>query len=90
MKQLFRCEYCTEVGTEEEIIKHEQECIYNYNRRSCFTCMHKKSNFVAITCGLGKEIPSGTYMEQCSSYEWDEKAHTGKNVFSGNLFGGLF
>lgn len=90
MKQLFRCEYCTEVGTEEEIVKHEQECIYNYNRRSCFTCAHKKGNYLAITCDLGRELESGKYMEGCSKYEWDEKNHTGKNAFGGNLFGGLF
>ena len=29
MKQLFRCEYCSETGTAEEITKHEQECTYN-------------------------------------------------------------
>ena len=76
MKQLFRCEYCTEIGTEEEIQKHEQECIYNYNRKSCFTCKHKSSHLLAIECAAGKEIPSGNYMENCSNYEWDEKEHS--------------
>ena len=40
MKPLFRCEYCDKIGVEEEIIQHEQTCINNYTKRSCYTCLH--------------------------------------------------
>lgn len=88
MKQLFRCEYCTEVGTEEEIQKHEQKCIYNYNRKSCLTCKHRVGNFLALECSDGKEIPGGNYIENCSSYTWDEKDHTKffRSPFGNSLF----
>ena len=90
MKQLFRCEYCTEVGTEEEIKNHEDKCLYNYTKKSCWTCKHKVGSFMALECNAGIELEPGKYMEGCSKYEWDEKNHTGKNAFGGNLFGGLF
>ena len=38
MKPLFRCEYCNKIGTEEELVKHENECINNYTKRSCNSC----------------------------------------------------
>ena len=92
MKQLFRCEYCDQTGTAEEIEKHEAECIHNYTKRSCLTCKHKEiKNWKCYECALNKEIPAGKYIEQCPQYEWDEKDMTKmsvNNVF-GNLFGGL-
>jgi hypothetical protein len=90
MKQLFRCEYCSETGTADEIAKHEAECIFNYDKRSCLTCKHAENKFTKYICNAGKDIPEGKYLEQCSNYEWDEKDHTGKSIFGGNLFGGLF
>ena len=90
MKQLFRCEYCTEVGTEEEIIKHEEECLYNYTKKSCWTCKHKEGSFMTLKCNAGVELESGKYMECCSKYAWDEKDYTSKSTFAKILNGGLF
>ena len=90
MKQLFRCEYCTEIGTEEEIRKHEAECLYNYTKKSCWTCKHKESSFIALKCNAGVELESGKYMECCNKYEWDEKDYTSKSTFAKILNGGLF
>lgn len=89
MKQLFRCEYCTEMGTEEEITKHEAECIHNYNKRSCLTCKHAEMKGISCyQCRTGKEIPEGKLFEFCGAWMWDEKDHTTR-AFN-NLFGGLF
>ena len=41
MKPVFKCDYCSKMGTEEEIREHEPKCFDNYDRRSCFTCIHK-------------------------------------------------
>lgn len=75
MKQLFRCEYCTEVGTEEEIRAHEEGCLWNYTKKSCWTCKHAEKVLSKIRCTADKEISDGTYIEQCSSYEYDGKDH---------------
>lgn len=90
MKQLFRCEYCTEVGTEEEIKKHEEECLYNYTKKSCWTCKYKEGGFLAIKCNASIELEPGKYMAECSKYEWDEKDHTSKSTFAKILDRGLF
>lgn len=90
MKQLFRCEYCSEQGTAEEITKHEEECIYNYNKKSCFTCKHRDNKIFNIICKANKEIPDGKYIEGCSEYEWDEQDHTKVSPFLKGLGGGIF
>ncbi len=94
MQQLFRCDYCTEVGTAEELMKHEAECIYNYKRKSCWTCAYAKRDFSKHTCNNGVDIPEGKFFENCSAYKWDEKDHIRRNLFNGSpllgsLFGGL-
>lgn len=101
MKPVFKCDYCSKMGTEEEIREHEIMCTDNYDRRSCYTCMHKKIgkiinknvddiiNGKALTvyeCRLGKEIPEGKIFEFCNSYE--RKEETGNPL--GYLFGDMF
>ena len=87
MKPVFKCDYCDKMGTEEEIKKHEPECLDNYDRKSCLTCVHKElgrinSNMIVYNCKLGKEIPEGKIFEFCPQYERKEKTN--------NLFGDLF
>ena len=31
MQPVFKCEYCRFMGTEEEVKKHEAECVDNYD-----------------------------------------------------------
>ena len=92
MKQIFRCEYCDKLGTAEEISKHEEECIHNYDKRSCLTCKHKElQGLHQVICGVGKEIARDCIIEYCPCYEWDEKYHTTRNPIATNsLFGGIF
>lgn len=90
MKQIFRCEYCTEQGTVEEIMKHEETCLYNYNKKSCWTCKHAENKFAYIECRAGVHIEKGKYMEGCSAYEWDEKDHAKANPFLKGLSGSIF
>ena len=89
MKQLFRCEYCDETGTEEEIRKHEDVCLWNYNKRTCYTCKHACTSVTKVSCENGVELEAGKYMEGCRKWEHDEKDHTKKLSF-GNVFGGFF
>lgn len=90
MKPVFKCDYCSKMGTEEEIEKHELECFDNYDRKSCYTCTHKSlgkvtNNMITYECKLGKEIPEGKIFEFCPQYERNENNH----IFT-NLFGGIF
>lgn len=87
MQPVFKCEYCKFMGTEEEVKKHEAECVDNYDKRSCTTCKHRKTYCNPTwryECENGIDIPEGKMFENCSSYERKEK------VDYGNLFGGLF
>lgn len=91
MKPAFKCDYCSKMGTEEEIREHEPKCFDNYDRRSCYTCKHKTlksvvKNCCCYECKVGVEIPEGKLIEFCGSYERKEKPDTVANLF-GNLFG---
>jgi hypothetical protein len=92
MKQIFRCEYCDKMGVEEEIAKHELECIHNYNKRSCLTCKHKELRGMShVICKVGQSVQKGCIIEYCNSYEWDERDNTTRNPTAANsMFGGLF
>ena len=91
MKPIYRCEYCDKMGTEEDILEHEETCTYNYNKKSCPTCKHAENRLLKYTCKIGKEIPEGQMYVGCGKYEWDEidHAHTNPVTFN-NLFGGIF
>lgn len=87
MKPVYRCEYCDHMGTEDEVRAHEEKCIENYNRRSCFTCKHKTWKSIhQYECDFGNEIPEGKIFEFCGQYEREEKKD---NPFA-NLFGAMF
>ena len=91
MKPIFRCEYCDKMGTEEDILKHEEECLYNYTKRACYTCKHAEAKVHKYNCKLDKEIPEGKIYTCCDKYEWDEVDHTHPNPIAfNNLFGGMF
>lgn len=87
MKPVFKCDYCDKMDTEEEIKKHEVECFYNYDRKSCHTCVHKETgkitnNMVTYKCNAGKEIPEGKFIEFCPQYEERERPNwLFKNIF---------
>ena len=90
MKPVFKCDYCSKMGTEEEIREHEANCFDNYDRKSCFTCIHKHTKYgeagPAYECDAGIEIPKGKLFEFCDSYERKEKTNPIKDVF-GDLLG---
>lgn len=93
MKPVYKCDYCTFMGTEEEVKEHEEKCNDNYTKRSCLTCKSRKTCMtyptVRFECERGKEIPNGCIIENCEYYERKEKdIHTDKSIFS-NLFGGI-
>lgn len=90
MKPVYRCDYCDHMGTEEDLMTHEETCFWNYKRKSCRTCKHVDFKFAKYKCLKGVEIPDGCIMERCSEYEWDEKDMTKRpSSMFGRLFGGF-
>ena len=91
MKQIFRCEYCDHIGTKENVLKHEEECIWNKNKRTCTTCKKCDRGFLKYKCKDGNEIPDGKMFVNCDKYEWDEVDHTtNRPVATNTMFGGMF
>ena len=76
MQPVFKCDYCSFMGTEKETREHELKCIKNYDRESCFTCVHRKfksdKNEIWYECIIGRDIPKGQIIEFCDSYEKKE------------------
>jgi hypothetical protein len=90
MKPVFKCEYCNFIGTEEEVVRHEAECVRNYDKRSCTTCKHKSfKSMYQYKCACGKDIPVGQQYENCDKYENEEAGPTLNDTVRG-LFGGVF
>lgn len=92
MKPVFKCDYCSKMGTEDEIKEHESVCMDNYDRRSCYTCIHKKHMFnrkneTVFECKAGNVIPEGKLFEFCDKYERLEKPKLGFNNIFGNFIG---
>lgn len=91
MKPVFKCDYCSKMGTEEEIREHEPKCFDNYDRRSCFTCVHKtmklKDKQYCYECKAGVDIPEGNFFEFCNTYERKEKVDNPLSDLFGNIFG---
>lgn len=87
MKPVFKCEYCDYMDTEDKVKEHEITCTENYDRRSCFTCKHKRFKGIdKFECACGKEIPEGKMFEFCPKYERQLESD---NPFS-SIFGDLF
>lgn len=91
MKPVFKCDYCSKMGSEEEIREHEPICMDNYDRKSCHTCVHKKiyskGSKYLYNCKAGKELPEGKIFEFCNTYERKEKGDYPLADLFGSLFG---
>lgn len=78
MKPVFKCEYCTFTGTEEEVKEHELQCTENYNKKNCLTCVHRDGleyteGGWTYKCKVGIDIPAQHIYEYCYKYERKEK-----------------
>lgn len=92
MKPVFKCDYCSKMGTEDEIREHEPNCHDNYDMKSCYTCEHKdgitmEDGRVKYKCKNGRDIPAGHIYKFCEEYKQAEKKSSG--LFN-DLFGKFF
>ena len=92
MKPVFKCDYCEFMGTEEDVKNHENTCINNYDKRSCYTCEHRGvltfvNGIPKYKCDKEIDIPEGTIFEFCKSYERKKETHDRATNFIKDIFG---
>ena len=93
MKPVFKCDYCSHMGTKEEVREHEETCMDNYDKRSCYTCQHRGklsmvNNLIKYECSECIEIPEGKIYEYCPSYKRKEKSNYDLGDIFGSFLGG--
>ena len=83
MKPIYRCDYCPKTGTEEELKKHEAQCVYNKAKRACFTCGYRKGwGFGTFKCQQNIEIPKDSYIEDCPNWAEDKHEFDPQNPYT--------
>lgn len=90
MKQVFKCDYCSFMGTEDEVREHESICTNNYDAKSCWTCQHRgyKTGLKGFTCDKGLEVPDGKIYTRCGKYDRKEKkSDNGMDEILNMMFG---
>ena len=92
MKLVYKCDYCSFMGTKEEVKEHEPNCYENYDMRNCYTCKNRgkimmKESKIKYECKKGKNIPEGCIVNHCDLYEQKEKRKSIFEEFANNLFG---
>lgn len=95
MKPVYKCDYCSFMGTEEEVRNHEPLCHENYDMKSCWTCKNRgkmtmEDKLIKYECEAEKDIPAGNIIVHCERYEYKGKAESISGNLFGNLFGGFF
>lgn len=96
MKPVYKCDYCDYMNTEDKVKEHEINCTENYDRKSCYTCVYKKTivnkdrtsneSIWLYSCKAGKEIPEGKLYEFCPQYERKEKSDNPMADLFGDFF----
>lgn len=92
MKPVYKCDYCSFMGTEEEVKQHEPVCHENYDMKGCYTCknrgrLHMVEGKIKYDCEAGKDIPVGMILTNCDLYDQKEKSPYSDLISS--MFGGL-
>ena len=93
MKPVYKCDYCEHMGTEEDVREHEAHCIHNYDKQSCYTCIHRDyyagKKGLCFKCKNGVDLPEGNVFEYCPKHERKTSTIT-EDVFSDILRGTLW
>ena len=93
MKPVYKCDYCSFMGTEEEVKEHEPKCTENYDMRSCYTCIHRgdvkvQNNGIKYECKAGKDVPWDSVYKHCNLYEKKVKGESPYSDILASMFGG--
>lgn len=85
MQQLYRCDYCDKIGSEEEIYYHEGICEKNANKKSCKYCEHMKiagSTSYKCTHPQPFTLPDGKMMVNCPKFSPEKEVQNISDLFS--------
>lgn len=83
MKRVFKCDYCSFMGTYKDMKVHEPSCVKNYKRKSCYTCQFRcLVDLKHFQCACGENIPEDGVKEFCKSYERQATQDSFASMFS--------
>lgn len=69
MQPVYKCEYCKLMDTKEKIEEHEKICIFNTEKKNCYTCANRVGDGVCkIDCSAGYWLGGKTIRENCDKY----------------------
>ena len=88
MKPVYKCDYCSFTGIEDEVKTHEESCIQNHNKKSCYTCKNKELKTKGYYCEAGIDIPEGKIYENCELYVRNERVKDAYYDLINSMFGG--
>lgn len=93
MKQIFKCEYCNFMGTEDVVKPHEETCVYNGEKKDCRSCKYvsykfpyKDGTMYRYTCKKGKEIPEGKQFLNCDLHETRDSTYSDYGIKNNPFF----
>jgi len=82
MKEACLCDYCKRVGTKEEIIEHEDYCVFNPENKTCYTCKNSIKDTSCsgfyIDCKIGFNFKDARDNGNCKGWEWEDDIMNGK------------
>ena len=74
MKQVYKCEYCSFMGSGEEVSNHEENCVYNPKNKSCSTFVYGIDNGFSIQVGtISNHSYSCTYNDSTNAINMNNK-----------------
>ena len=80
MKQVYKCEYCSFIGTAAEVTEHEKTCIYNPDVKCCANCRWAHYEGYFTSSGFNNNVPNlvckyREFIENSKSWEIDENGY---------------
>lgn len=54
MKQAWKCDFCSTTGTLEEIVVHETKCVFNPDKKLCWTCKFRYEGGMPISGNINE------------------------------------
>lgn len=91
MKAVYRCDFCGEMGTEQEIFVHEAQCPANPHRLNCSTCEYsgyKSLKQFKCMFNESREVPPEKEFVNCPDHKVKEHFDGMNNIFK-SMFGGV-
>jgi hypothetical protein len=80
MKQVWKCDFCSETNDDKSIIqKHEPSCVFNPITKHCYSCKHEYEAGVPMSdrhrtgCEINLNTDKGEDEGNCKGWELDNE-----------------